>query len=106
MKHFRPSDCERSVISEVSSFTIVPFVLDNSVLTACWVDTILDTEVSAFVVCVSKSSNSFTLAESCGPEVKKNKSHHKNGHKQVVMSHRFLLLIELRCDPPNLLVTC
>lgn len=76
MKHFEPSCFELTAVSEVSSFTIAPFVLEDSVLTACWVtifcaeETILEIEASDFAVLISKSSNSFTLAEICGPEKK------------------------------------
>lgn len=67
--HFKPSDFELNVVSEVSSLTTAPFVLDDSVLTACWVtivcvlETVLDTEASGITVRLSKSCNSPTFAE-------------------------------------------
>lgn len=58
--HFKPSDLVLNVVSEVSSLTTAPFVLDDSVLMVCWVtivcalETVLDTEVSGITVLKSR----------------------------------------------------
>lgn len=58
--HFKPSDLVLNVVSEVSSLTTAPFVLDDSVLMVCWVtivcalETELDTEVSGITVLKSR----------------------------------------------------
>lgn len=58
--HFKPSDLVLNVVSEVSSLTTAPFVLDDSVLMVCWVtivcalETELDTEGSGITVLKSR----------------------------------------------------
>lgn len=58
--HFKPSDLVLNAVSEVSSLTSAPFVLDDSVLMVCWVtivcvlETVLDTDVSGTTVLKSR----------------------------------------------------
>lgn len=58
--HFKPSALVLNVVSEVSSLTTAPFVLDDSVLMVCWVtivcalEAVLDTEVSGITVLKSR----------------------------------------------------
>lgn len=58
--HFKPSALVLNAVSEVSSLTTAPFVLDDSVLMVCWVtivcalETVLDTEVSGITVLKSR----------------------------------------------------
>ena len=79
--HFKPSDLVLNVVSEVSSLTTAPFVLDDSVLMVCWVtivcalQTVLDTEVSGIIVLKSRQLlRTPVFAEVWGPEIKGKRS--------------------------------